>query len=100
MPGGVLLLMALLTVLRHPNDVDIAQPDLFWPAMGEMDPNVPELGGECCSMTILTADVAVIRAMHSTDVGCHFMAVGAAGSELRCVIFRRAEGTDNREDDE
>ena len=66
--------------------------------MGEMHANVAQLGGECCDVTVLAADVAMIRTMHGTDVVRHLMAIGAAGSELRCVVLRRAEGTENCED--
>jgi hypothetical protein len=60
MPSCVFLLMALLAIFCHANDIHIAQSDFFWPAMGEMHANVAQLGGEGCGVTVLTADVAVI----------------------------------------
>jgi hypothetical protein len=73
-PAGVFLLMALLAVRRHRENVRFTQADSLGPGSRKMHANVAEFGGETGFVAIQAGTVAMRRAMHAGAVDRHFVA--------------------------
>ncbi len=89
-PGCVFMLMAILAVCGHREDVGVAQTDGLWRPREEMDANVPQLGGKARFVTIETRGGTV---RGSVDGGCvcgHLVAACTTLSALRSVVIRGA----------